>query len=107
MQNETPAQVPYIAFESAQARSERMAHRLIVALVLAVIMLFASNAAWLYVWQQYDYCGETTTTTYQQDGEGLNIIGDNNHVAEENSDSEAQDENAQRWLQGNAKAQVG
>lgn len=54
--------VPYIVYESAQARAERTVKRLIVALVLAVVLIFASNAAWLWAWMQYDYTGEMTTT---------------------------------------------
>lgn len=64
--------VPYIVYEGAEARAERHIKRLIVALVLAVVMLFASNAFWLYEWTQYDY--SSTETEYQQDGQGTNII---------------------------------
>ena len=62
--------VPYIAFESAQARAERITKRLIIALVLAVVLIFASNAAWLWAWMQYDYVSDSTTTeTVTVDGE--------------------------------------
>jgi hypothetical protein len=39
-------------------------------------MIVASNLAWLYVWNSYEYVGDSTT--YSQDGEGVNIIGDEN-----------------------------
>ena len=74
------APVPYIVHESTMARNERTVKRLIVALIVAVSLLFASNAAWLYAWMQYDYASEETITEYQQDGEGLNIIGDMNNA---------------------------
>lgn len=54
--------VPYIVHESAQARAERTTKRLIVALIIAVVMVFASNAAWLWAWMQYDYVSDSTTT---------------------------------------------
>lgn len=72
--------VPYIVHESAMARNERTIKRLVIALIVTVVMLFACNAAWLYVWQLYDYTSEETSYVYQQDGKGLNIIGDNNEA---------------------------
>lgn len=68
--------IPFVVYESAQTRMEWTIKRLIIALIIAVILIFTSNAAWLYCWMQYDYIGEEaeTETTYQQDGEGLNNI---------------------------------
>lgn len=81
--------VPYIAYESAQARSERHIRRMLAALIVAVVLMFLSNALWLWAWVQYDYTSETTTTetTYQQDGQGLNIIGDSNNVTDQARES--------------------
>lgn len=70
--------VPYIVYESAQAKNERIVKRLVIALIIAVGLIFASNMAWLYVWSGYDYVGESTT--YTQDGLGTNIIGSMNEV---------------------------
>ena len=67
-----PNDVPFLVYEGAEARAERHIKRLITALVLVVILLFASNAFWLYEWTQYDYV--TTETEYTQDGTGTNII---------------------------------
>lgn len=75
----TTEPVPYIVHEGAMARNERRERRFLLALVLSIVLLFASNAIWLYAWMQYDY--SSTETTYTQDGEGLNIIGDSNEVA--------------------------
>ena len=47
--------IPYIVYEAAQARSERTVKRLILALIIATALIFASNLAWIYVWNQYDY----------------------------------------------------
>ena len=68
--------VPYIVYESAQDRSERTNKRLVVALIIAIVMIFVSHACWLWAWMQYDYTGEETVVT--QEGEGLNIYGDRN-----------------------------
>lgn len=77
--------VPYIVHESAMARNERTVKRLVVALIVAISLIFASNAAWLSAWCQYDYTSEETVFT--QDGEGLNIIGDRNTAGVYGADS--------------------
>ena len=69
-------QIPYMAFEGVQARHERTVKRLIVALIIVTAMMFCSNIAWLYAWQQYDYESEEAelTYTFTQDSRGLNNI---------------------------------
>lgn len=64
--------VPYVVYEGDQVRSERCIKRLIIALVIAITLMFLSNALWLYAWCQYDY--ESEEVTYSQDGQGLNNI---------------------------------
>jgi hypothetical protein len=73
-----PSNIPYIVYESSQAAAERYIKRLFWTLIVCIILLFVSNAFWLYNWCQYDYT--STETTYNQDGQGLNIMGDNNDV---------------------------
>lgn len=51
--------VPYIVYEGTIARFERTVKGLIIALIIAVILLFASNMAWLYEWSLYDYSDVT------------------------------------------------
>ena len=70
------AAVPYIVYESSGARFERTLKRIVIALVVTVVLLFASNVVWLWAWTRYDYSSEETV--YTQDGQGLNIIGDRN-----------------------------
>ena len=53
-----PESVPYIVHESSMARMERQIKRGWIALIVAVCLLFASNAAWLYCWCQYDYSSD-------------------------------------------------
>ena len=43
-----PESVPYIVHESSVARMERQIKRLWIAVIVAVCLLFASNAAWLW-----------------------------------------------------------
>lgn len=78
--------VPYIAHEAEVARLERTIKRLTVVIIIAVALIFASNAMWLYYWSQYDYVGEETQVT--QDGLGVNIIGAYNEVSDGADDTD-------------------
>ena len=89
--NKDLMQIPYIVYESSQARSERTIKRLIIALIISVVLLCGSNALWLYEWTRYDYVTtdteSETETTYTQDGGGINNIntgdqGDVKHGAD-------------------------
>lgn len=51
--------IPYIAFEAEMARHERTIKRLLIALVVAIALLFASNVAWLWFFNQFDIIGDT------------------------------------------------
>ena len=75
--------VPFYAFESAVARGERSIKRLIIVLAVAIILLFASNAVWLYAWMQYDYVA--TSEDYSIDlstkgGGDANYIGNDGDI---------------------------
>ena len=80
--------VPYIVHESMVARQERQIKRMWIALIVAISMLFASFA--LFVW----YEAQFETITYEQDGEGINNVnygeqGDfNNGTESENQEKE-------------------
>lgn len=63
--------------EIAVAFAERMVKRLWIALIIAVVLVFASNAAWLYAWMQYDYVSYEAVTS---DGGDANIIGNDGDI---------------------------
>lgn len=86
--------VPFVVYEAAQSRSERTNRRLVKALVVAVVLMFLSNALWLYAWTQYDYSGEETAILV--DGkEGIaNYIG-NDGVITNGEDYSHQEETPQ------------
>lgn len=67
--------IPYIAFESEMARHERSIKRLIVALILTIALLFASNIAWLWFFNQFDLLADTVTQD-TQDGDNSYIGND-------------------------------
>lgn len=59
---EKMAQIPFVAHEGSLTRMERIIKRLVFALVITILLMFASNALWLYAWMQYDYSSDATTT---------------------------------------------
>ena len=69
-----PENVPYIVFEGEIARQERHSKRLWIALIAAVVAIVLIVGGFLLYLNQYDFA------SYQQDGEGVNIVGDGNGV---------------------------
>lgn len=72
--------VPYIVFEEAEAKSERTIKRLIIALVITIALLFATNLVWLIEFFSYDYVSEDTTTTVEADSGTANYIGQDGDI---------------------------
>lgn len=69
-----PESVPYIVHEAEIARQERHIKRLWVALIVAIVACVAITGGFMWYLNQYDFA------SYQQDGEGVNIVGDGNGV---------------------------
>lgn len=77
----TPENVPYLVHETAMARNERAVKKLIIALIAAIVLMFASNAIWLYAWNSYDYVSEETIVEQDaQDGGNANYIGNDGDI---------------------------
>lgn len=74
-----PESVPYIVFEGELARAERHTRRLWIAVIITVVLLFASNLIWLLEWMSYDYVSTETVTV---DGQGgvANYIGNDGDI---------------------------
>lgn len=70
--------IPFAVYESAQVKDERIIKRLIIALIVSVALMFATNAIWLWAWLQFDYYGEEITV---DSAEGdANYIGNNGDI---------------------------
>lgn len=81
------ATVPYIVYEAEQARAERRDRRHIIALLIAIAVIFVGNLAWLYAWSQYDYSSEETTVSVDGGGDGnANYIGNNTNYVGNDGD---------------------
>lgn len=101
--------VPYIVYEGEQVRNERNIKRLVIALVITIMLLFATNALWLSAWLQYDYVGkETLETTETKDvlvnadngtanyvGHDGDIVNGEHQGDNDSNETEGQDESPQ------------
>ena len=72
--------IPYIVYEGAQARNERITKRLVIALIVSVILMFLSNAVWLYCWIQYDYVSEDNSISLDAMQGDANFIGEDGTI---------------------------
>ena len=52
--SQTPKDVPYYAYEVALARLDRVIKRMLRLVLLLIILLFVSNAAWIWYESQFE-----------------------------------------------------
>lgn len=69
-----PESVPYIVHESAQARLERIVHRLWISTIILIVLLIGTNAAWLWYESQF----ETVTISQEITNDDGDILYRNN-----------------------------
>lgn len=62
--------IPYIAYEAATARLERIIKRLWIVIILLIVLLVGSNIAWLIYEAQY----EDFTITQEAENESGDIV---------------------------------
>ena len=72
-ENEKGMLIPYIAYEAAQSRLERIIKRLWITTIILIVLLVASNVGWLIYESQFEYF--ETSIEADQDGDGINIVG--------------------------------
>lgn len=72
--------VPYVVYEGEMARSERMVKRLFIALVFSIVIIFASNACWMWLWNQYDYVDEESVIDIDNSDGYANYIGNDGEI---------------------------
>lgn len=71
--------IPYFVFERTIARFERTVRRLIIALCIAIALIFASNIAWLWVFNSYEIVTQDVTVDSNEGGDA-NYIGANGTI---------------------------
>ena len=74
--SQTPKDVPYYAYEVALARLDRVIKRLYKLIVLLIILLVASNAAWLY----YESSFEEIRIEQENESGYNNFIGNDGDI---------------------------
>lgn len=79
MENKDP--IPYYAFEATVARFDRAHLRDHIVIVLLIILLLATNIAWVVYESQWQYV-DTTTVTQEVDADegGTATINDGVHI---------------------------
>lgn len=94
MDNNTNPPVPYLTHEADMMRADMMHRRLLRIIVLLIIALAATNIAWVVAWQSYDF----ESYQIEQDGEGINIVGNENKDIQVGTESpdKAQDKAGQQ-----------
>ena len=69
--------ISYLAFESSQARMERVNQKLWIVILVLIVALVGSNAGWIWYESQWNYVDTTTQTIQQEatsDGDGAITI---------------------------------
>ena len=71
-----------IAFERMQAKDERNDRWRNIIIIILVVLLAATNGAWLIAWNQYDYSSsETQQVDIKADGDSnANYVGGNGEI---------------------------
>ena len=75
--SKNPASVSYAAFESSMSRAERIIKRLVIAVIVIIALMFASNIGWLIYANNNGNTSSSCTVT--QSGSPTSIIGDGNN----------------------------
>jgi hypothetical protein len=91
--------IPYFAHEGMMARMERTIKRLWIALIIVAAMMFASNAAWLYAWMQYDYVDMDRSIDINADNGTANYIGNDGDITNGTNPSKNQNQDGEeaKW----------
>lgn len=73
-------QVPYVVYESASTKSDRVISRLIGALIICIALLFASNVLWMRAWMNYDYSSTDESVSVDAGSGTANYIGEDGDI---------------------------
>lgn len=77
--------IPYIAYDEALARLERINRRSFTIILVLIVLLFLTNGAWLYYESQWQ---TNTTTVTQENADGYNsYIGNDGDINYGKTDS--------------------
>lgn len=87
-----------IAFERMQAKDERNDRWRNIIIIILIVLLAATNGAWLIAWNQYDYSSsETQQIDVDAKGGNANYIGGNGDITngeDKNNDDKSKNKDA-------------
>ena len=80
--DKAPTNVPYVVHESAMARAERQAKRLVAVIILLILLLVGSNIGWLVYESQFETVETTEEDIVVDAGENgvANYIGNDGDI---------------------------
>ena len=84
--------VPYIVYEGEQVRNERTTKRLLICVILCIVLLFVSNAVWLYCWMQFEYVDMDHAVSVEAKDGIANFIGNDGDITNGAGNSAAENE---------------
>lgn len=89
--------VPFVTYERAEAAYERHIKRYWILCIVLLALLVISNGAWLCFISSFDF----ENYEYQQDGSGINIIGDENkEVTYNGTENKSKEDDAEERSEG-------
>ena len=71
--------IPYVAYESAMARSDQNSKRMWIVILVLILALIGTNLAWIVYKSQFDVVEETTITQENENGYN-NYIGNDGDI---------------------------
>lgn len=94
--------ISYYVFESVQARNERTIKRLWISTIILVILLFVSNALWLWFFsgaevESYELTADSNSNAYYNEI-GNNFKGDVNNGGTDKSQTDNSDERTEEEI---------
>lgn len=94
--------ISYFIFESVQARNERTIKRLWISTIILVILLFISNALWLWFFsgaevESYEVTADSNSNAYYNEI-GNNFKGDVNNGGTDKSQTDNEDERSEEKI---------
>lgn len=69
-----------IAFERMQAKDERNDRWRNIIIIILIVLLAATNGAWLIAWNQYDYTSDSKVDIHADGDSNANYVGGNGEI---------------------------
>ncbi len=82
-----------IAFERMQAKDERNDRWRNIIIIILIVLLAATNGAWLIAWNQYDYTSSQSVDIKADGDSNANYIGKDGSIANGSTDKNSKNEN--------------